>query len=292
MRKKNYPRCPLCHAHARSVLVTIRRTRVFECTDCEIGISERTIATKRQLYHTKKHYSFTNAQATLEKYLWKFERILLVLRAYVTSGRIVDVGSGFGLFPKLLATNPRYKVTALEPYLTLQFLKNDRRVEIRKSTFRNYTGTPRSLAAITFLDVLEHFPDPRIQLQKANRLLKRNGYVFILAPNYKSVMRSYADRWAWWMLEDHHVHFSHRSLKKALTLSGFKLVYLDTFEHPQDMWLQLKSNFGSIGNPMIRRLVKGAVVPLMYLAYLLLRPLIWRMYGGGLLFAVARKKHA
>lgn len=273
-------------------LAVIKRISIYECVHCQLGISERTAATKQQLYRSSRYYSFEAAQKNIDKYLWKFERILLVLRAYLRSGVILDVGSGFGLFPRLLSTNKRYKIIALEPNLKLQFLMPVKNVTVKRLSFNNYSGKKSSCSAVTMLDVLEHFPDPIKQLKKAHRLLKRNGYIFILAPNYKSTMRVLAQHWAWWMIEDHYVHFSRTSIKKALELSGFHVAYLETFEHPQDMWLQLKSSFGSVQNAALRRLMKLLTIPTLYLAYLLSRPFIWGMCAGGLLFVVVKKRNA
>ncbi len=292
MKRKKQLRCPLCHAPLSSVLHTVKRIPIYECGTCAIGVSSRTSKTKTSLYNSNQYYSFSIAQNRIEKYLWKFERILLVLRAYVKSGTILDVGTGFGLFPRLLSTHKSYSVIGLEPHLKPLFVERNQRVTIIKKPFMRYHRKPRSLTAVTMFDVLEHFSDPIVVLKKAYGLLKKNGYIFLLVPNYQSVMRHLSQNWPWWMIEDHYVHFSRASLKKALRISGFQVEYIESFEHTDDVWIQMRGRFQHIHNPVLRKGLKLFTLAPLYGLYLMFRPLIWRLYGGGLLFVVAKKHHA
>ncbi len=292
MKRKKQLRCPLCHTPLTSVLHTVKRISIYECTSCKIGVSSRTLKSKTVLYNSTQYYSFSVAQNRIEKYLWKFERLLLVLRAYVRSGTILDVGTGFGLFPRLLSAHKNYSVIGLEPHLKPLFVEHNQGVTIVKKPFMRYHRKARSLTAVTMFDVLEHFSDPVAVLKKAHGMLKKNGYIFLLVPNYQSVMRYLSKKWPWWMIEDHYVHFSRASLKKALRISGFQVEYIETFEHKDDVWIQIRSRFQTIRNPVLRKGLKAITLAPLYALYLVFRPLIWRLYGGGLLFIAAKKHHA
>jgi hypothetical protein len=74
-------------------------------------------------------------------------------------------------------------------------------------------------------DVLEHFIDPHLALQKAADLLSKNGILWISTPNFDSAYcRLLADKDPMWRVCEHLHFFSFQSLKKALDKAGLKAV--------------------------------------------------------------------
>lgn len=281
--------CILCKRSDLIHLTKVKKTIIYECPQCQLGITSRVTTTKKKLYGSTRFYSPAAVRKNMDNYVEKFERVIERMSMFVSGGKVLDVGGGFGLFSDLISREKHLKVTMIEPHLKPFFLNQNRRVTILKKKFMDFRGRRGSYSAITFLDVLEHFKDPVEILKKANVLLKDKGYVVVLLPNYQSTMRLFSNNWPWWMVEDHYFHFSRQSLKKIFGISGFKMVYLESFENTTDFWLSLQGNFIHIHNSYMRKLLKAISLPPLFIGYLLLRPVLWRLYNGGLLLAIAQK---
>ncbi len=271
-------------------LTSVKRTIIYECPKCELGATAKIAITKKMLYGSSKFYSFVAVKKNINNYVEKYERVVERMSMFVTGGSVLDVGGGFGLFSSLLSKEKLFKVTMLEPHLKPFFLENVKHVKWIKKTFLKFRGRRGTYSAITFLDVLEHFKDPLIALDLARELLKNRGHIIVLVPNYKSAMRALSKDWPWWMVEDHYFHFSRQSLKKILDKSGFKLLYLESFENKKDFWTSLQGNYATVNSRILRKIVKASILPFIFITYLVLRPLLWRSYNGGLLLAIAQKK--
>ena len=287
MKKK---RCILCK-RAQFVSVThIGINEIYECPHYPLAITTKVTGTKTKLYRTTKFYSPKSAAENVDKYIAKYERVIERLSMFASEGKVLDVGGGYGLFAALLSKEKSFSVTTLEPNLKPFFLEKLKRVKWYKKTFSKFRGRKRTYSAITFLDVLEHFKDPAAALHKSRELLKLSGYVVILVPNYKSTMRALSKNWPWWMVEDHHFHFSRVSLKRILAQTGFRLKYLESFEDKKDFWLSLSGNYAKVKPAFARKLLKVLTLPIIFGIYLAMRPLLWKLYNGGLLLAIAQKK--
>jgi SAM-dependent methyltransferase len=72
--------------------------------------------------------------------------------------------------------------------------------------------------------VLEHLPSPRKALEKALRILKPGGKLFIYSPNAKSyVARIFGIYWYAWQLPFHFYHFDVRSIQRVTRECGFDI---------------------------------------------------------------------
>jgi SAM-dependent methyltransferase len=77
---------------------------------------------------------------------------------------------------------------------------------------------------IVMSNVLEHFLDTRQALSDVRRLLRANGEVWISLPNNRSwLRRRFGRAWINWHVPFHIVHFSPKTLARALQESGFEI---------------------------------------------------------------------
>lgn len=77
---------------------------------------------------------------------------------------------------------------------------------------------------IVLSNVLEHFLDFRTALAEVRRLLAENGEVWISLPNCHSwLRRRFGRSWINWHVPFHIVHFSHKTLGRALREAGFDI---------------------------------------------------------------------
>lgn len=138
------------------------------------------------------------------------------------SGRLLDVGCNEGRGLSIYRSNG-FGVEGLE--------LNDRAAtEARSKGFVVHSDLverfqPRDLYDVVVLsNVLEHSRNPKEMLSHVCRILKPRGRVWVSCPNNRSWLRSlFGGFWINWHVPFHIVHFSSRTLKKALLDSGFEV---------------------------------------------------------------------
>lgn len=280
-------KCLLCGNSNLFLLKTIQTTRIFECRRCALGITER--RQTKKLYRGSL-YNFKAYNKERKKHEDQLQRAISAVVSHVPSGNILDVGAGYGLFSSLLSKRGRYTIDAVEPVLSLKYIRNNRSIKIFRKTFEKLEkqNIHSQYDAIVFLDVLEHFDNPLEILQKIKVMLKKTGYLVIQLPNYKSFMARICWQWAWWMIEDHRYHFSEKSMRILLEKTGFHIVERKSYEMFDDFKKNLDGNFEII--PLfLRRSIKIITYPVFFTWYFLFRTFFWRMKKGGLLLIVAEK---
>ena len=150
---------------------------------------------------------------------------LNLLKQYKLKGKtIVDIGSSFGWLEKeLLAIEKSIEIIGVEPDSNAVAFSNK---NIKNAKFK--VGDALKLPIkdnyadiATLFDVIEHVPvNTELKaLSEVNRILKKNGLLFLSTPNSHFFMN----------LLDPAFYFGHRhykfsSLKKMLTKSGFKII--------------------------------------------------------------------
>ncbi|MBU0634253.1 MAG: methyltransferase domain-containing protein [Candidatus Omnitrophica bacterium] len=78
-------------------------------------------------------------------------------------------------------------------------------------------------------DVIEHLPDPKRTLLEIRRILKPTGILYVNTPDIDS-LASRILKARWWGIKQFHLYyFTKKTLKKMLTLAGFKQVKVTTY---------------------------------------------------------------
>lgn len=126
----------------------------------------------------------------------------------LSSGKILDIGSGEGLFGKFLPQ--RYRVTSLDPSTNINNPKVIKKDFLKWSTHQKFD-------AIVFWESLEHTSNPSKYIKKAFSLLNKNGVMIIEYPRYDSLESKLFSR-NWFHLDPprHLVHLTKTGLKKIL----------------------------------------------------------------------------
>ena len=86
-----------------------------------------------------------------------------------------------------------------------------------------------SFDTIVFWHSLEHLPSPKRALEKAARLLKPGGRVYVYLPNAGCYLAAWAGpAWFPWHLPFHFYHFTPATLRRLSEASGLRVVSLRT----------------------------------------------------------------
>ena len=282
--------CQLCEKLEVRRLRIEKGIEIFECKNCLLAFTNNTTSLIRLQQSGKDLYDFNGYKKEERKLRKRFNRLIGIITRYKDSGKVLDVGAGFGLFSSILQSNANFKVDLIEPEQKLHYV-NKLKFLLYKTTFEKYKSKEKKYDCILMMDVLEHFSNPIANLEKAKSLLKADGILVVQTPNYKSLMAKICSEWAWWMVEDHKFFFSPKSIKLALEKAGFRETYFTAYEDWEDFKKNLDGNFEEITNNLVRKILKAIFFIFFIPFYFLVRKILWQCNYGGLMFLIVRKRN-
>jgi SAM-dependent methyltransferase len=158
--------------------------------------------------------------------------------------------------------------------------------EVFVGDFEQVALGAESYDVVRFSHTLEHLPSPRRALEKAHRVLRPGGLLWIEVPNAASLERRLFGRhWYCWDLPRHLYHFTPKSIARLVFSTGFQpvkikcdgrtLFFMESVANAWESWL---------GVPLPRTKLLSAMA----------RPLVYAMGAmnrGGILTVHARKDH-
>lgn len=163
----------------------------------------------------------------LEEYQQKMansEQLLREIESFVPTGRMLDFGTGPGLF--LSAAKARdWDVYGLEPLIGFAiFARGYFGLDVTNGFLEDDTFPEAHFDVITALQVLEHLIDPVGNLRRLHRCLKPGGLFVVEVPNISSIwVKLLRDRHRHFV-EDHLYFYEPATLKLLLERTGFQVV--------------------------------------------------------------------
>lgn len=137
----------------------------------------------------------------------------------VTSGNYLDIGCGQGDLLRTLDL-PSWKKYGLEPSAAPLRVSQD--YIYIPETIQNYKSKV-VFDAISCISTLEHFIEPMKCLNKINKILKSNGYLFVEVPDTKKAEAQIAEFFSF----EHLSHFTKLTLSHMLNRCGFHVLEYD-----------------------------------------------------------------
>ena len=155
------------------------------------------------------------------------------IKKFVNGKNWLDVGSAEG---STIAVCKKKGFNAVGIELnenSRKFAKKKYKIDLYPKTLEEFAKNNKTKwDVISFFGVLEHIPEPMKALKICNSLLKKNGIIAILVPNYNSVstyVQKLTKSPSRHLLPHSHIMlFSVKSLETAVTKSGFK---------PKSLWV-------------------------------------------------------
>ena len=155
---------------------------------------------------------------------WRYLDYLIerLRRTGVTSGRVLDVGSGFGfLLAALERAGFRPVGVELSAFAAGEAWRRGCRRQVVATAESPLPFRDRSFDAITLLDVIEHVATYAEALGECARVLRPGGRLLVITLNRFSALRLVTGRrWSWYQ-DPTHVHmFSRGALRRAFAAAG------------------------------------------------------------------------
>lgn len=156
-----------------------------------------------------------------------FRHSLLGVRERAPSGRLIDIGCHVGTF-LLLARDSGYEVAGVEPSLwAARYAREVRGLDVRPCGLEEAGFEPESFDVATLWDVVEHFADPKLELQRIHGVLKPGGLFALTTMNVDSWLpKLLRGRWPWYMLM-HQYYFTPQTISRMLEETGFKVLAVE-----------------------------------------------------------------
>lgn len=172
-------------------------------------------------YHRDKEYQ---ENEKLFKNIFK-KRYNLISKYIKQPKRVLDIGCSNGIFLDLFKGSETWGV---EPSTTANSLQSAAHRII--NTYFEQARLPQNYFDLIIMNhTLEHVKDAGIVLAKINRLLKKDGILFIDVPNAGGLgAKILGDKWPYKLANEHTYQFTKDSLSKLVRDSGFKILHWES----------------------------------------------------------------
>jgi SAM-dependent methyltransferase len=255
--------CPLCGDVDHTPRVAGHGYRMVACASCGLWYLNPmpTAAALARLY--EESY-FTSAVATTTGYADyagmaddardTFRRRLALVDRHVGSGRILDVGAGYGYLAEVAATRFPERWVVERSASAAAHVPPPARVVV--GTWEQAEIPERYFDVVSMQDCLEHFPDPLAALAKTRASLRPGGALLAVTPNVGSwLARVQGPRWVSLKFPEHVVLFSERTLRRTLETAGFRvetMVAAGQYARLDFLATRVASGFPRLGDGLAR----------------------------------------
>lgn len=171
----NKVKCPNCTVSETFHKFNSNKFQIYFCKKCFNGFTYP-VPENLSKYYSDNYWLSTGFIGVFKNTIYRFSQLRRKywIRKFLKKGDILDVGSGEGIFSKLLKEG--YKVTSLD--VPSSKIKNP---NVIKVDFLKW-NPKKKFDAIVFWESLEHTQYPQKYLKKASSILKKGGYIFIEYP--------------------------------------------------------------------------------------------------------------
>lgn len=229
--------CPICGVPPVPFAIDYQGFRLARCSRCGLELhSPRPPADDlaRALYTDEYHRAHEATVSPVQRAM--FGRQLDRLeRLTGHRGDLLDVGCGAGAFLRF-ASERGWRVFGMD--IVLSPLAAGSATGLWRGPLESIDFGDRKFAAVRFNQVLEHTPDPLVQLRRARELLDEGGVLLVAVPNLAGVsarIKSWQSRlglkrhrWRHYAAVHHLWFFTPRTLARLMAVAGFGVTLRET----------------------------------------------------------------
>lgn len=230
-------KCSLCNCKAYADLYQNEAIRYVMCEECSlVSLYPRPTEEEYAHFYEKEYQKHRHKLETYEEAVARLESkgsydkrklYLPDLDRYITKqSRVLEIGSGWGVLSRLIQDTYRCEVQSIETgKLQAHVAKKYFKLNVFCGTLNAFmeANKTESYDVIVMTHVLEHLTNPDNALTHINKLLKKNGVLYIAVPN---VARPFEPLDRFFHFE-HVYYFSPLTLMKLFRKNGLKIVYMN-----------------------------------------------------------------
>lgn len=229
--------CPICGEDNFHKLFEVRGNRgvafidpihqVVLCQNCGFCfLNPQHTAEDYQAYYKSFDRPATGpgAKKRLKREVYDPVRLEFLKQAFPNrQGRVLDIGSGYGLFLSGLKEGGYQNLFGLEPNQeAVRFSRANFGFQIEQGSLEADNLPTENFDAAVLIAVMEHLVDPIGALKKIYRLLKPGGVLYVNTLNLRDVvLRKGIEKYFKFV---HVSYYTEASLKNVLRLAGFEII--------------------------------------------------------------------
>jgi SAM-dependent methyltransferase len=235
--------CTICGSEALSHLTIRGSCLIFNCRDCGVHFARYETDSRSKTHERADPFRGVD----LEKYERSVRatreasycQLLSRVRTFVQSGNWLDVGCSFGWL--LCHVQQRgFAPFGVEPSPGAVASARKAGLSIAEGLYPAVSGDGAPYAVISFMDVLEHMPEPSEMLASARELLSGNGIIVLQIPDQSCLLYGiaiclhrltagridFALRRLWLTDQDypHLFYMNKRSMTRLLARCGYEIL--------------------------------------------------------------------
>jgi 2-polyprenyl-3-methyl-5-hydroxy-6-metoxy-1,4-benzoquinol methylase len=230
MNKSKNLKCPICSSLNITKYWAMKGYKLARCNNCTMVWDPYHLENVLAQYD-KNYFKNDNPKGGYSNYFEGMrvnrrtfsERLGKIAKKIKTKTLLLDVGAALGdcLFE---AKKMGWKnCTGLEVSKFAADFGKKRGLNILNNTLALSGLKDESFNVVTYQDVIEHVDDPVKELRLANKVIKRNGYIYLVTPDVGGLWHKLLKGlWYHYKPGEHIMYFSQKSLSLALQESGFK----------------------------------------------------------------------
>lgn len=229
--------CPMC---GETSATTERSRDIVQCAGCSTVYlrarpSRESLESRYQTYadgasHMRLPVTVDEIQSSgLRREYFMQELLPFVERPGGMLGSLLDIGCGWGAF-MANAREKGFEPEGIEICAKMaNFANSVMGLKVRTQQIYDCTFEPGTFNVAVLIHVFEHMPGQKEALDCIHSLLRPNGILCGIVPNYGSLCsKAQRDRWSWLDPEMHYVHFTPATLRSALEKRGFTVLKIYT----------------------------------------------------------------
>lgn len=226
-----WQKCMVCGSDRSVVYRAVPPLFVYvKCLDCGFVYPPYTLNENERSYLGILSYYDYNAYLSLyhknkQSADAMYKNEVRWIKKYVQSGNLLDIGSCYGFFAKI-AMESGFLVSCVEILKEpAEYCLKEFYIPTHNCAFEDFDFEEEYFDIIFARHTFEHLGDPLKAIEKANRLCKKEGFIFIIVPNIDSLMsRLTQNEWLWLDPGEPNCHYSYKSLSLLLKKGGFEIV--------------------------------------------------------------------
>jgi 2-polyprenyl-3-methyl-5-hydroxy-6-metoxy-1,4-benzoquinol methylase len=223
----NHDKCLVCDSERITDLTNYQKAFLCRCENCGFVFSKR-IPTLEEIYNHYNNYSYGKNDYISPITLKRYEELLLKFEKFRKTNKILDVGCGNGHFLSV-AKKRGWDVYGTEfPEDAIEVCRN-KGIQMFAGELNIDDFDLGTFDIVISIEVLEHINNPKEELGKFYKILRKGGLVYITTPNFNSLIR-YRLKQKYTVINypGHLSYYTPKTLKKAFQLSGFSKWKIDT----------------------------------------------------------------